>query len=181
MGALKGIGTGKGFVLTEWRDIPGYPGYKASDDGQIMSFKLNPEGKLMRQHYSNNGYRKLALTNANGKSHCEGVHRFIALAFIPNPDNLPQVNHKNGVRDDNRAENLEWVTSSENHKHAYRELGKVSWAKDKHFKRKAKLTPTEVKVIRQTDIPCSELAELFGVNETTVFNARKRMTYKYLP
>ena len=146
-----------------------------------MSFKVHSEGMLKSQHHSAKGYLRASLVNPEGKKHDEGVHRFVALAFIPNPKNLPQVNHKNGIKDDNRVENLEWVTSSENHLHAYRELGKKSWASGKHYTKGARLTPTQVQIIRETTVPCSELAMLFGVNPTTVFNVRKRRTYKYLP
>ena len=134
----------------------------------------------MNQYAGPNGYVRVSAKHENGKMHNTGAHRLVALAFIPNPNNLPEVNHKNGVRSDNRAENLEWVTSSENHIHAYRVLGKKSWATGKSFNRQAKLTPIEVRIIRQTDIPCSELAAYFGINESTVFNVRKGKTYAYI-
>lgn len=166
--------------MTEWRDIPGYPGYKASDDGQIASFKKDPSGYILTQHEASNGYMRVAVRSEAHKGNCAGVHRFVAAAFIPNPNNLPEINHKNGNKKDNRVENLEWVTSSQNHKHAYKVLGKQSAAKGKRFNRKAKLSPTEVRIIRTSTLGISELAEYFGIDQSTVYNVRKRKTYKYI-
>jgi len=135
---------------------------------------------MRKSSINSEGYPIICLYISRNKKRTIAVHRLVAETFIPNPDNLPQVNHKNGIKTDNRVENLEWCTSSENHLHAYRVLGKVSAAKGKHFKRKAKLTPTEVRIIRQTSLSIEELGEYFGVNPTTVFNVRKRRTYKYI-
>lgn len=169
----------KGSKLAEWREIPGYPGYKASDDGRIASFRRNPSGYILSQHKSSNGYMRVQLMRG-GTGNCAGVHRFVAMAFIPNPNNLPEVNHKNGDKTDNRVENLEWVTSSQNHLHAYRVLGKQPYAKGKHFDRRAKLSPTEVRLIRSSNLGLSELSEYFGISESTVYNVRKKRTYKYV-
>lgn len=74
-------------------------------------------GVKRKQYHDKDGYSIVCL---DGKKH--RVHRLVAKTYIDNPDNKPQVNHINGVKDDNRVENLEWVTASENLKHAYRVL-----------------------------------------------------------
>lgn len=117
-----------------WAAIEGYPGYEVSDTGLVRSldrvvvqnFKDKPpmerklKGKILYQRPIRNGYRMIRLCPAV-KMHL--VHRLVAMAFLPGDFSL-QVNHKNGVRHDNRAENLEWVTCSENHLHAFRELAR---------------------------------------------------------
>lgn len=104
--------------VEEWRDIPGYEGrYQASSLGRIRS----KERGLLSPFRSRDGYLVIALQK-DGRRYGTGVHRLVAAAFIPNPEQKPQINHKNGIRSDNRPENLEWCTCSENNLHRRRVL-----------------------------------------------------------
>lgn len=97
-----------------WKDIPNYEGiYQASNLGRIKSIKT---GKI-RKNVQYGLYLSIQLCK-NGKNKLHYVHRLIALTFIPNPSNKPQINHINGIKTDNRVENLEWTTQSENVIHA---------------------------------------------------------------
>ena len=95
--------------------IPGYSnGYMVSNLGRVLSFKRSVE---IRPFRCRNGY--LAVSLRDGKaSHNELVHRLVAEAFVQNEDYLPEVNHINGDKTDNRAENLEWCTRKQNMEHA---------------------------------------------------------------
>jgi hypothetical protein len=100
-----------------WKDIPGYEGkYQASNLGRVKG----PRG-ILRPFISQGGYL-INTAYVNGDRVREGVHRLVALAFIPNTEDKPQINHINGNKLDNRPENLEWVTCSENNLHRRRVL-----------------------------------------------------------
>lgn len=94
-----------------FKDIKSNPDYQISNEGRVWSKKSNRYMKLQKDAC---GYLRVQLYMGNGKGRTEKVHRLVAIAFIDNPDNLPEVNHINHQRDDNRVENLEWVTHKEN-------------------------------------------------------------------
>lgn len=94
------------------KEIEDFPGYYVSDDGRVFSVKDDVK-KELRQNTQTNGYRQVGL-HKDGEVSKRLVHRLVASAFIPNPENKSEVNHKNGVKSDNRVENLEWATRREN-------------------------------------------------------------------
>jgi hypothetical protein len=97
-----------------WKEIPGYDGvYFVSMNGEVYSKHRN---RLLTPLKTNKGYINVTLQNGyKRKRHF--IHRLIATAFIPNTENKPEVNHINLIKNDNRIENLEWVTGDENIKH----------------------------------------------------------------
>ena len=80
---------------------------------------MNQKPRIVEQHHDKDGYLKVILSK-NGKRIHTMAHRVVALAFLKNPENKQQINHINGIKDDNRVENLEWVTPKENIAHSYK-------------------------------------------------------------
>lgn len=105
----------------QWKDIDGYGGiYQVSTAGRVRSnprkvHNYTKPGRYMRQYRKDNGYLYLSLSKPDGTlAKHQYIHRLVAEAFLPNPNGLEQVNHKNSDKEDNRVENLEWVTPQEN-------------------------------------------------------------------
>ena len=97
-----------------WSKIRGYDNYSVSENGDIRN---DGTGKLKSARLNRYGYPVVDLYS-NGERRSERIHRLVAEAFVPNPDGKKQVNHINGDKTNNRLDNLEWVTPSENMRHA---------------------------------------------------------------
>ena len=142
-------------MIEKWRDIPEYEGiYQVSNLGNVKvldrvvnsaikhSDKVKRIGKTLKQ-YNKNGYMQVTLT-INTKRKYYNVHRLVAQAFIDNPQNLPQVNHKDENKLNNNVNNLEWCTAKYNCNYGSRnskihnittwEKGHIPWNKGKKLK-----------------------------------------------
>ena len=109
-----------------WKDVVGYEGlYKVSDRGNVYSVeRLNSRGRkiggrIMKPNYRRDGYLEVGLSN-DGKVKTKLIHRLVTEAFIPNPKKLPEVNHKDEIKTNNRVGNLEWCTRGHNINHGTR-------------------------------------------------------------
>lgn len=164
-----------------WKDIEGYEGlYQVSNLSRIKALaKFVNKGKchrgwgehLLRYGADACGYHRTNLSK-NGNNRTVKVHRIVAQAFIPNPDNKPQVNHKDGNKQNNHIDNLEWCTQSENLKHAFRIGLKKPMAGENNNGHK--LTRDQVEWIRKhyknrhKEFSTVALGKRFGVHRKTI-------------
>ena len=123
-----------------WVVVDGFEDYKVSSSGRVYSMpKMMLLGNTFKRKLGSfvgfvnapNGYLRVSLRNSAYHNKKLFTHVIVAKAFIPNPDNKPQVNHKNGNKRDNRVDNLEWVTAQENLIHSYEVLGRKPRSKYK--------------------------------------------------
>lgn len=166
-------------MVEMWKDVPGYEGlYKVSNIGNVMSFHTdgvfgkNNHGRLLVQRTDACGYKYVYISK-NGKKKRESVHRLVAYAFLPNPENLPQVNHIDEIRDHNTVSNLEWCTALYNQRYGHRRKRSSESATGEKNAR-AILTERDVLEIRKTYAPgdkefCKRnLAKKYGVSYATI-------------
>lgn len=106
-------------MIETWHPIAEFEGrYEVSDLGRVRAIKAN-SSKVLAPILDKYGYVKVCLTK-DGKQYNRTVHRLVALAFIENPNDKPQINHKDEIKTNNRVDNLEWSTSKENNNHGTR-------------------------------------------------------------
>ena len=154
--------------------------YLACPTGRIWAEPSNkrPKGCYLKPWLIGNGYEMVMLFNPKKKYL---VHRLIADAFVPNPKNLPEINHIDGNRLNNKPENLEWVTSKTNKQHAW-DNGLYRHRGEQH-----PLTTLTVKDIKEIRKLCTEgkytqrkIAQIFGVDPMTISNIKLGKTWGHI-
>lgn len=111
-------------IKEQWKTIAEFPNYEVSNYGQVRRVWKN-HTNLKETMLNKFGYEIVHLSKDGVNKH-RSIHRLVALAFLDNPDNLPEVNHIDGNKENNCVDNLEWVTRSQNMKHAY-SIGHGRW------------------------------------------------------
>ncbi len=174
-----------------WKDIEGYEGYyQVSNLGRVRSLTREVRcgnsirvfrERIRKPQIMSKGYYQLALLK-NGKDKRFLIHRLVAYAFIPNPENKTEVNHINGVKTDNNVENLEWVTSRENSIHAVHTGLHNAIKGERHAN--SKLNRKDVLEIRRRYIKgCAgqkKLAKEYCVTRNTIYKIVKGITWKHI-
>lgn len=155
-----------------WKDIIGYEGlYRISSFGRIKSSHINKKGigwQLLDGSIDAKGYKRINLYRDGAKTNWK-IHRLVAIHFIENPDNKKEVNHKDGIKLNNRIENLEWCSTLENMRHAFANnlipfrIGKMNG--------RAKLKESDITQIRKLakgGLDYKEIAKSYPVNSATI-------------
>lgn len=178
--------------IEEWKDIPGYKGiYQASNLGRIKSLsrivylpkrKINRRQKeiILTFNPKTKQYPKVSLHN-NSEHEVRTIHNIIGLLFVPNPNKLPFLNHKNGIKTDPRACNLEWCSHLENIRHAFKN-GLIPSGEDNH---KAKLSNNIVLAIKRLyrinpKVNQSAIARKLGVQRSIINGIVKKRKWNYV-
>jgi len=174
-----------------WKPVYGYEGiYSVSDLGRVkgdLRVTININGrdkyrqeKIKKQSVTKLGYLMLRFSKNNiPKSYL--IHRLVGMAFVKNENNKSEINHKNGIKTDNRASELEWNTRTENINHSW--ANKLSKPCSGEKSGMSKLTEKQVFEIRAigTSIPKSKIASIYNVCESTIYYILKRKTWGHLP
>lgn len=158
-----------------WKDIPNYEGlYQVSNLGRVKSFRRSTNHRyeseyILKPLHANNGYCQVTLYD-NTIRHKFLIHRLVAQAFIPNPENLPQVNHKDENPYNNAASNLEWCTNEYNNAYG---TAKIRMADTKsHPIEQLTIDGKVIAIYRSVRIAC----EMIGVTKSSLGHAIRNGT-----
>ena len=142
-----------------WKKIEKFENYYVSNLGNVKSYQKLKNGTTLKP-INDSGYLYVNLCNSNSRKK-NAIHRLVAIHFLDNKENKKEVNHINGIKNDNRIENLEWCTSSENTKHSY----KIGLQK----KGNHKLTNEDLNFIKEnSSLKSYKLAKILNVCSSTI-------------
>lgn len=159
---------GSKMAVEIWKAVKGYEGvYEVSNLGRVRTFQPKENNIILKPYVMPNGYEQVCLYSKKTRIKCY-IHRLVAIAFIDNPHNLPQVNHKDENKQNNHVENLEWVTAKQNLEHGTRK------EKQKEtFRRNGKLLKSVCCFhlngeLFKTFQSCKEAAKYTGANASAI-------------
>lgn len=163
------------------KEIAGYDGkYLVSEEGVVYSIRRQgSDGRIITQRPNTSGYMRVDLRKGKEKQSLL-VHRIVAEAFIPNPENKKCVNHIDGNKNNNSFSNLEWCSHSENMKHAVaHNLNKHPELRgEKHPRSKlSQKDVKEIKALKNNNISGYDIAEKYNVSSTTIYNIWKEKVW----
>lgn len=159
--------------MEEWKVVHGFDGYEASNTGKVRDCKT---GKVLNQSTNAYGYKTVGIRVSKGVWRTQMVHRLVATAFIRPPQKGEQVNHKDGKKDNNHIDNLEWVTAAENIQHSFDVLGKTINNK-KLIGRREKGVRTNLKLLRISEhLTQEEMGAKMGVSRQVYSNIERGHT-----
>lgn len=150
--------------------------YIISKNGEVFNSKTN---RYLKPRKIKGGYVRVVLYINKTKIE-KTVHRLVAELYLPNPENKPEVNHINNITDDNRVENLEWVTSKENNQHKVKQLRHSYGSKAVN----SKLTETQVleivELLKNTRLKIMEIAKIYNVRYQSISAISRNISWKYI-
>lgn len=161
-----------------WLEVPGYPNYRVSPEGNVLSLRFSKFPRVLRPGKRKNGYLGVFLDSKKNML----VHRLVAMVYCERKPECDQVNHKNGNPEDNRAENLEWVTAKENCSHRQsvlkRQCGRPG---SRHPKAKLKeYQVREIKKLLAAGVHPNELGRRFGVSSWSIREILAGRNWKHI-
>ena len=175
MGVLRNFGIllCKKNMKERWLTIEEYPDYQISDRGKVKSNTNYKRGRLMKTFLDGNGYLRVNLRKNKERYPNNMVHHLVAKAFVENPNGYKILNHKNGIKTDNRAENIEWCTQKQNVHHAV--------ANGLFGARKITLAQANrIRYLYSTgNYSYTDLKNIFGIGTSSIGNIINNKAYLY--
>lgn len=162
-----------------WKEVEGHKNYFISNLGRVKSTKRYPEGRILKLNMTKQGYYHIIFYDMENEK-AKKVHRLVAEAFIPNPENKPQVNHIDGVKHNNVVTNLEWCTPRENQLHAI-DMNLITHVKGENHGR-VKLTEEQVIEILNNGKydTYTNIGKKYGVGRKTIELILKRKKWTHI-